>query len=134
MCSSDLTFEQCLKARVYPSIGFLLPLPATGMYDYAKQKGFITDEDLYLESITERQDICLNMTNMSNEEIMNEIKIGAKQLNDMLDLGLDENSYIKTKGYKNSKIKEKPIDPENISRIENDVSFNYATTQFEFES
>lgn len=128
------TFEQCLKARVYPSIGFLLPLPATGMYDYAKQKGFITDEDLYLESITERQDICLNMTNMSNEEIMNEIKIGAKQLNDMLDLGLDENSYIKTKGYKNSKIKEKPIDPENISRIENDVSFNYATTQFEFES
>ena len=129
------TFEQCLKASVYPSIGFLLPLPYTGMYDYAKQKGFITDEDRYLESITERQDICLNMTKMSDEEIMKEIKIGAKQLNDMLDLGLDENTYIKTKGYKNSKIKKKPIDdPENMEIIENDVSFNYATTQFEFQS
>ena len=52
----------------------------------------------------------------------------------MLDLGLDENTYIKTKGYKNSKIKKKPLDPENIARIENDVSFNYATTQFEFQS
>ena len=128
------TFEQCLKAGVYPSIGFLLPLPYTGMYDYAKQKGYILDEDRYLESITERQDICLNMTKMSDEEIMKEIKIGAKHLNDMLDLGLDENTYIKTKGYKNSKIKKKPLDPENIARIENDVSFNYATTQFEFQS
>ncbi len=128
------TFEQCLKAHVYPSIGFLLPLPSTGMYDYAKQKGFIIDEDRYLESITERQDICINMTKMSDDEIMDEIKIGAKQLNDMLDLGLDENTYIKTKGYKNSKIKKKPLDPENMERIENDVSFNYASTQFEFQS
>ena len=133
--SIQQTFEQCLKAGVYPSIGFLLPLPSTGMYDYAKQKGFITDEDAYLDSITERQDINVNMTKLSDDEIMNEIKIGAKQLNDMLDLGLNENTYIKTKGYKNSKIKKKPIeDPENMERIENDVSFNYATTQFEFQS
>ena len=105
------------------------------MYDYAKQKGFITDEDAYLDSITERQDINVNMTKLSDDEIMKEIKIGAKQLNDMLDLGLNENTYIKTKGYKNSKIKKKPIeDPENMERIENDVSFNYATTQFEFQS
>ena len=127
------TFDQCLKAGVYPSIGFLLPLPATGMYDYAKQKGLIVDEDAYLESITERQDICLNMTNMRNEDIMKEIKVGARKLNDMLDLGLDENTFIKTKGYKNSKIKKKPLDPENIARIENDVSFNYASTEFKFE-
>jgi len=127
------TFDQCLKAGVYPSIGFLLPLPATGMYDYAKQKGLIVDEDAYLESITERQDICLNMTNMRNEDIMKEIKIGAGKLNDMLDLGLDENTFIKTKGYKNSKIKKKPLDPENIARIENDVSFNYASSEFKFE-
>ena len=128
------TFDQCLKAGVYPSIGFLLPLPATGMYDYAKQKGLIVDEDAYLESITERQDICLNMTNMANEDIMEEIKVGARKLNDMLDLGLDENTFIKTKGYKNSKIKKKPLDPENIARIENDVSFNYSSTEFKFET
>ena len=68
------TFDQCLKAGLYPSIGFLMPLPYTVMYDYAKANGFITDEDRYLESITERQDICLNMTKMSNEEIMDNIE------------------------------------------------------------
>jgi len=128
------TFDQCLKAGVYPSIGFLLPLPATGMYDYAKQKCLIVDEDAYLESITERQDICLNMTNMRNEDIMKEIKVGERKLNDMLDLALNENTFIKTRGYKNSKIKKKPLDPENMARIENDVSFNYASTEFKFES
>jgi len=131
------TFQQCLKAGVYPSIGFLLPLPATGMYDYAKMNGFITDEDRYLESITERQDICINMTKMSNEEIMNEIKKGAAKLNEMLELGLNENTYIKSKGYQNGTVKEglvKPLDVEKMVRIENDVSFNYSATEFKFES
>ena len=127
------TFEQCYKAQVYPSIGFLLPLPYTVMYDYAKLNGFITDEDQYLESITERQDICVNMTKMSDEEVMSEIKKGAKKLNDMLGLGLDDSTYIKTKKYQNEKIKKKklpPIDVDNIKRIENDVSFNYAAAEF----
>ena len=130
------TFQQCLKAGVYPSIGFLLPLPATGMYDYAKMKGFITDEDKYLESITERQDICVNMTKMSDDEIMNEIKKGAAKLNEMLELGLNENTYIKSKGYQNGTVKEELVKPlsEDMKRIENDVSFNYSATEFKFES
>ena len=33
--------------------------------------------------------------------IMDEIKKGAAQLNDMLELGLNEDTYIKTKGYQN---------------------------------
>ena len=130
------TFDQCLKAGVYPSIGFLLPLPATGMYDYAKVNGFITDEDKYLESITERQDICINLTKLSDNEIMDEIKKGAAQLNDMLELGLNEDTYIKTKGYQNAKVKKKlvkPLDPEKMERIENDVTFNYSATEFKFE-
>ena len=141
------TFDQCLKAGLYPSIGFLLPLPYTVMYDYAKTKGFITDEDKFLESITERQDICLNMTKMSDEEIMNEIKIGAARLNEMLDVGLTEDTYIKTKGYKSQRINKKlkpliepvdkskrsRLDPKKIKRIRNDVSFNYSQTDFKFE-
>lgn len=127
------TFEQCLNAGVYPSIGFLLPLPATGMYDYAKQKGFITDEDKYLDSITERQDICVNMTKMDDDEIMKEIKKGASVLNEMFKLGLTDETFIKTKGYKGSKIKKKlELDPEKMKRIENDVSFNYSQTGFEY--
>ena len=72
---------------------------------------------------------------MTDEDIMSEIKIGAKKLNDMLELGLTEDTYIKTKtyqGYKDKK-KLKPIDPENIKRIRNDVSFNYSQTEFKFE-
>ena len=107
------------------------------MYDYAKANGFITDEDRYLESITERQDICINMTKMSDEEIMNEIKIGAAKLNKMLELGLTEETYIRTKGYKTSKKffkkRKHALDPKNIKRIENDVSFNYSQTEFKFE-
>ena len=130
------TFDQCLKAGVYPSIGFLLPLPATGMYDYAKVNGFITDEDRYLESITERQDICINLTKMSDKDIMNQIKKGAAQLNEMLELGLNEDTYIKTKGFQNSKVKKslvKPLDPKKMKRIENDVTFNYSANEFKFE-
>ena len=131
------TFDQCLKAGIYPSIGFLLPLPYTVMYDYAKANGFITDEDRYLESITERQDICLNMTKISDEEIMNEIKTGAAKLNKMLELGLTEDTYIRTKGFKTSKKffkkRKHALDPEDIKRIENDVSFNYSQTEFKFE-
>ena len=131
------TFDQCVKAGIYPSIGFLLPLPYTAMYDYAKANGYITDEDRYLDSITERQDICVNMTKLSDKVIMDEIKIGAADLNDMLKLGLTEETYIKTKGYKTSKKFFKKgkhaLDPENIKRIENDVSFNYSQTEFKFE-
>ena len=146
------TFDQCLKAGLYPSIGFLLPLPYTAMYDYAKVNGFITDEDAYLDSITERQDININMTKLSNEEIMSAIKEGAEKLNQMLDLGLNEDTYIKTKNYQSQKVKKtlevpqeqnitslgnkstrQRLDPKKIKRIRNDVSFNYSQTDFKFE-
>jgi radical SAM superfamily enzyme YgiQ (UPF0313 family) len=143
------TFDQCFKAGLYPSIGFLLPLPYTVMYDYAKAKGFITDEDRYLESITERQDICVNMTKMSNETIMNDIEIGAKRLNKLLKVGLEGDSLIKTKGYKNQRIAKtlEVTQEQNIAslgnkstekskkmkRNRNDVSFNYSQTKFEYE-
>ena len=143
------TFDQCFKAGLYPSIGFLLPLPYTVMYDYAKAKGFITDEDRYLESITERQDICVNMTKLSNETIMNEIEIGAKRLNKLLKVGLEGDSLIKTKGYKNQRITKKLEVPQEqniaslgnkstekskkMTRNRNDVSFNYSQTKFEYE-
>ena len=106
------------------------------MYDYAKANGFITDEDRYLESITERQDICLNMTKMPDEEIMNEIKIGAGKLNKMLGLSLTEDTYIKTGVVQcgQIKIKRKFLDPKKLERIANDVSFNYSQTEFKFNS
>jgi len=129
----------CLEVGVYPSIGFLLPLPYTGMYDYAKQHGFITDEDAYLTSITERQDICLNMTKMSDVEIMEQIKVGARKLNELLELGLGDDRLIKTGGAKKQtnlkKLRQmQTVDPDAMKRNEGDVNFNYSGITFEVDS
>lgn len=130
------TFDMCLEARVYPSIGYLLPLPYTGMYDYAKEQGFITDEDAFLTSITERQDLCLNMTKMEDQEVLDYIAEGASELNEMLDLGLSKDKLVKTGGYKKHTNKKKllatdRIDPEKLVRNENDFSFNYSQSEFD---
>ncbi|MBJ89380.1 MAG: radical SAM protein [Woeseia sp.] len=130
------TFDMCFQARVYPSIGFLLPLPSTKMYQWAWDNGYITDEDKYLESITERQDICLNMTDLPDAEVMGLISEGAEQLNRKLELGLEDGSLIRTGGYrkhtKSTADDPKPLlDPEKIERHENDISFNYSQALFE---
>ena len=44
------TFDMCLEAKIYPSMGYLLPLPSTGMYTYALENNFIQDEDAFLDS------------------------------------------------------------------------------------
>lgn len=129
------TFAQCLEAAVYPSIGFLLPLPYTGMYRYAKEHGFITDDDKFLDSITERQDLCVNMTKMSNEEVMCLIKEGAAELNRMLELGLSDETLIRTGGYRNhtkatARAAKPLLDPNDLKRNPNDVSFNYSQATF----
>jgi len=68
---------------------------------------------------------------------MEEIKSGAKKLNDMLQLGLTEDRYIRTGrpvNYKSHKKlqKELPMDPDNIQRNENDFSFNYSAQEFKY--
>jgi radical SAM superfamily enzyme YgiQ (UPF0313 family) len=120
------TFAMCERNAIYPSVGFLLPLPDTGMYRYALEHGHITDENAFLDSITERQDICLNMTRMSDEEILEEISAGCGRLNEKLGLGLSEDSYVRTGGYrKHTKGTQKP------ERNQGDVSFNYSNQMFD---
>ena len=133
------TFDMCLESGVYPSIGYLLPLPYTGMYEYGKKHGFIVDEDAYLDSITERQDLCLNMTQMRDQEVMDCIKEGASRLNEKMKLGLDADSLIKTGGPRKhiretaEVVESLPIDPENLKVNENDFSFNYSQAIFDID-
>ena len=94
------TLDLCYKVGVYPSIGYLLPLPYTGMYQWAKDNGFIKCENQYLDSISERQDLCLNLTKLNDNEIMHEISKGADDLNKRLDLGLKKEKLLKTGGYR----------------------------------
>ena len=122
------TFNMCLDARIYPSIGYLLPLPATGMYDYAIKNGFITDQNKYLDSITERQDLCLNMTQMDDEEVKNLIAEGAGNLNEKLNIGLNSGKLLKTGGYNKHTSKKKL---KKLTREKNSLILNYNEAEFE---
>ena len=122
------TFDMCLKAKVYPSIGYLLPLPATGMYDHALKHGFIKNEDKYLDSITERQDLCLNMTKMGDDEVKNLIAEGAEKLNTELKIGLASSKLLKTGGYNKHTNKKKL---KKLTREKNSLILNYNEAEFE---
>ncbi|MBF0186852.1 MAG: B12-binding domain-containing radical SAM protein [Magnetococcales bacterium] len=93
------TMEMCCQARVYPSVGFLLPLPETGMWAHAMEHNHIPDVEKFLLEVTERQDVVLNMTTMSDDELLGETTGWLKQLNQSFGSHLDEESLIKTKGY-----------------------------------
>ncbi len=122
------TFQMCYEANIYPSMGYLLPLPATGMYEYAKKHRYITDDDKYLDSITERQDLCINMTSISDEKVKRLIAEGADDLNSKLGLGLGKERLIKTGGYnqhsKANKVKK-------LKRDKNSLILNYSEAEFE---
>lgn len=122
------TFDMCLKAKVYPSIGYLLPLPATGMYDHALKHGFIKNEDKYLDSITERQDLCLNMTKMGDDEVKHLIAEGAEKLNIELKIGLSSDKLLKTGGYNKHTNKKKL---KKLTREKNSLILNYNEAEFE---
>ena len=124
------TFDMCLEAKVYPSMGFLLPLPGTGMYEYAKKNSFITDEDAFLDSITERQDLCLNMTSMPDEKVRDLIAEGASALNDKLNLGLSDSNLIRTGGYNEHTSKRKI---KKFKREGNSLALNYNEAEFEVD-
>ena len=63
------TIDCCIASGVYPSAGYLLPQPGTPMYDYAVEHGYIKQEEQYLLRIGDRQDLHVNMTQMSDEEM-----------------------------------------------------------------
>ena len=103
----DETMSKLEKLKVYPSSGFLLPLPETGMWDHAIKNVYITDIDQFLTNITERQDFSLNMTIIEEEELKVYTLKWLEKLN--LQFGnLAKDKFIKTGGYdKYSKHQEK---------------------------
>lgn len=98
------TIDVCRRCRVYPSTGFLLPLPGTSIYDWAVDKGIIGDEVAYLERIGDRQDFHINLTQMSDEELVGTVERELRKL--AQDLGLELESVFKTGTYR------KPADEE----------------------
>ncbi len=97
------TMDCCIDNRIYPSSGYLLPQPGSGMYDYAIENGFIEDEEDYLLMMGDRQDLRLNMTTMGDEEMENCVTEGLKRCNEVLGVGLDPDKLIKTQYYRKAK-------------------------------
>ena len=94
------TFDCCIENRIYPSVGYLLPQPGSGMYKYAVEHGFIRDEEEYLLKMGDRQDLRLNMTKMSDEEFEKHVFEGLKRCNEEMEIGLKDEELIKTLYYR----------------------------------
>jgi anaerobic magnesium-protoporphyrin IX monomethyl ester cyclase len=93
------TMKMCEDLRVYPSAGFLLPFPATGMWAHAMDHGFVGDPDEFLTNMTERQDFFVNLTTMTDEEMKGEVTRGLAHLNEKFGGTLSKDKLIKTGGY-----------------------------------
>lgn len=126
------TMQMCKDVRLYPSVGFLMPMPETGMWDHAIDHGFITDQDRYLTEMTERQDFIINMTGMATEDLQAEVKTWLKDLNSTFGTGLDDDCLIKTGGmqkhdkFQFEEMKKKTANSDTENR-DVDETFNYAT-------
>jgi len=99
------TFACCEEAEVYPSVGFLIPLPGTPIYEYAIQTGAIKNEEDYLMNAGDRQDFRINLTTMKTERIKEIVKTSLMKISDKLKLNLDESKLIKTGRYKHKTMK-----------------------------
>lgn len=98
------TFDVCYDLGIYPSTGYLLPQPGTIMYDYAKEKGLIKDEEDYMMKMGDRQDFTINLTENLTKELIEEITVrNLKRIADKLKLGLDKEHLLKTGHYRQKK-------------------------------
>ncbi len=94
--SIALTLETCERAGVYPSAGYLLPLPNTPIYEQARLRGIIGDEEEYLLRIADRQDLHVNLTAMEDEEMTEAVTQGLLKLKDALGVAISDDEVIKT--------------------------------------
>ena len=93
------TFDVCARNGVYPSIGYLLPQPGTPIYEYARRIGRIPDEEEYLLGMGDRQDLYLNLTTMSDDELRDNVLAGAGRCRDAVGVDLPDDRLIKTGHY-----------------------------------
>jgi len=97
------TLKICEICNLFPSTGFLLPLPGTPIYELAKESGHIFDEIAYLEKIGDRQDLHINLTKMSDGDFVGLVETKLTTLAQKQGLKLD--SVLKTGKYQKPKVK-----------------------------
>jgi len=99
--SIQATIDICERCNIFPSVGFLLPLPGTPIYQWARENGHIPDEVAYLENLGDRQDFHINLTQMSTEDLTGTVTDKLSELAKKQGLELD--SVFKTVQYQKPK-------------------------------
>jgi hypothetical protein len=96
-----MTLDLCERANIFPSVGFLQPLPSTPIYDWAVRQGFIEDELAYLMQAGDRQDFHINLTKMPTDEFIDTVVSSMEDL--AKKMGLEFDNPLKTGVYQKSK-------------------------------
>ncbi len=98
------TFSVLADSHVYPSVGYLQPMPGTPMYQLALETGKIADEEAYLLMMGDRQDLRVNLSeHLTAEEMEAAVHDELVVLNGVLATGLPEDGLIKTRAYRVAK-------------------------------
>lgn len=95
------TLDLCEQCNIYPSVGFLQPLPGTPVYQWALEGGHIRDELEYLLAAGDRQDLHVNLTAMPSDELMACVIEGLEKLSRKM--GLEFKNPLKTGVYQKPK-------------------------------
>lgn len=96
------TLDVCYECNIYPSVGFLLPLPGTEIYQWALNKGKIKNELEYLMKIGDRQDFHINLTEMEDDKFVETVNIYLEKHAEKLGLKFD--NPLKTTTYQKPKL------------------------------
>ena len=97
------TLNFCLDNNIYPSVGYLLPQPGSEMYQYSVDNGLITDEEDYFLTMGDRQDLRINMTKLSDEQLTQIVEDELFKCSQALGLNMDKRNLIKTRYYRSPK-------------------------------
>lgn len=94
------TFDLCYENDIYPSAGFLLPQPQTPIYQYALDRGLICDEETYLMDMGDRQDLRINLTEISQQRLEELVASHLAKIRDKLGLDLSNQQLLKSGRYR----------------------------------
>lgn len=93
------TFDVCIKSGINPSVGYLLPQPATEIYEYAVENGYINNIEKFLLELGDRQDLRINLTSIPDDILVKTVEENILRCN--LSLGVESvsDNLLKTQSY-----------------------------------
>jgi anaerobic magnesium-protoporphyrin IX monomethyl ester cyclase len=99
--SIKATLDLCGKCNIFPSVGFLQPLPGTPIYEWAVGNNYIQNELSYLLQAGDRQDFHVNLTKIPTKDFIEFVTVELNKLAEKM--GLKFENPLKTTVYQKPK-------------------------------